>query len=86
MVRDLNLDVPCKNMKSGCQKKNHSESIEEHETECEYRPLFLSGEVKPFKEYLDSLKESQRLLLGKGKHNILEVYKEFYSCKDIKFS
>ena len=59
MVRDLNLEVPCKNMRSGCETRNHLEAIEEHEAECEYRPLFLGGEVKPFQEYLDDLKESQ---------------------------
>ena len=59
MVRDLNLEAPCKNMKCGCEKRNHLDAIEDHEAECEYRPLFLGGEAKPFQEYLDDLKESQ---------------------------
>ena len=69
MVRNLNLEVPCKNMKIGCRKKAAATGgldedsivvlycIEEHEKECEHRPLFLQGEMKPFSDYLNMLKE-----------------------------
>ena len=62
-------------MKMGCSEKAAAkedpdddsivflDSIEEHEKECNHRVLVLSGETKPFIEYLNMLKEWQKCLL-----------------------
>ena len=69
MVREIGLAVPCKNMKMGCRERAPAkedpdddsivflDSIEEHEKDCNHRPLVFTGEMKPFVEYLNMLKE-----------------------------
>ena len=39
LVRDLGLEVPCKNRKAGCGERAAEGEMEEHEDECGYRKV-----------------------------------------------
>ena len=39
LVRDLGLEVPCKNRKAGCGERTAEGEMEEHEDECGYRKV-----------------------------------------------
>ena len=59
MVRDLRLNVPCKNRDAGCTHKCVEDEIEEHEDECEDRKVRCDfcDEFVPFKDLLHHLKD-----------------------------
>ena len=54
MIRAMKLPVPCKNCKNGCPEKGEEKEVEEHEVECEFRPVhcsILAGGVCLFMDF-----------------------------------
>ena len=81
MVRDLELDVPCKNRKAGCGHKAAEKKLVLHEDECRYRtvscPLgwFVCSGYVQFQHLIDHLKE---------KHGLKEKINKWALANDFK--